>query len=184
MPGPLHAVISDIVMPRMSGFELVARLRQRHPRLAIVLVSGYAERYSSDARPLPPEAQRLAKRINAVAGNAWVYHFTRVREDAVARGELGAYHGAEYPYIFGTHDSYMTTTDTDLALEEIMQSYWVNFASTGDPNTDETPRWPLFAGDSPMVQELGDSVARKPAPEPELCALFEAWHAENHSATN
>ena len=41
----------------------------------------------------------------------------------------------------------------------------------------------MFFGDHPLVQELGDSVSWKPAPESELCALFEAWHAENY-ATN
>ena len=128
--------------------------------------------------------QHLAKRKNERVGGAWVYHFTRVREDQAAQTELGAYHGAEYPYIFGTHDSYMTTTATDLALEETMQKYWVTFAATGNPNSKGLPQWSMFFGDHPLVQELGDSVNWKPAPEPELCALFDAWHAGNYARAN
>ena len=130
------------------------------------------------------KAQHLAKRKNELVGNTWVYHFTRVREDEAAQMELGAYHGAEYPYVFGTHDRYMTTTETDRALQEAMQSYWVTFAATGNPNSKATPQWTMFFGDLPLVQELGDSVSWKAAPEPELCALFEAWHAENFSPPN
>ena len=108
------------------------------------------------------KVQHLANRVNEVEGFAWVYHFTRIREDEAARSELGAYHGAEYPYVFGTHDSYMTTTTTDLALEEIMQRYWVTFAATGNPNSDATPHWSAFFGDDPLVQNLGDTVGWKP----------------------
>ncbi|MDH3547209.1 MAG: carboxylesterase family protein, partial [Gammaproteobacteria bacterium] len=104
----------------------------------------------------------------------------RVREDE-AGAEVGAFHGAEYAYVFGVHDDYMTTTETDLALEETMQRYWVQFATTGDPNSPDTPTWPRFAAPDYPVQELGDTVFAKAAPEPELCALFEAWHAENYA---
>jgi len=118
------------------------------------------------------KSQLTAAAITAAGGDAWVYHFTRVREDEAAARELGAYHGAEYPYLFGIHDAYMTTNEIDLALEEIMQRYWVGFAASGDPNSPNTPQWPRYAGPDFRVQELGDSVRTKPAPEPELCALF------------
>ena len=120
----------------------------------------------------------LAADLNAAGSDAWGYHFTRVREDPAGES-LGAYHGAEYPYVFGTHDAYMTTNATDLALEEIMQRYWVNFAATGDPNGPGAPEWPKHTWDSGKVQELGDSVFAKPAQEPELCALFEQRDAKN-----
>ncbi len=119
------------------------------------------------------EAQQVAATMNASGSDAWMYHFTRVREDE-AGAALGAYHGAEYPYVFGTHDDYMTSSDTDLALEEVMQSYWVEFATSGNPNSDETTNWPRFEAPELLVQELGDTVMTVSAPEPELCALFES----------
>ena len=38
---PVDAVLVDLTMPRMSGADVVAALRQRRPRLPIVLVTGY-----------------------------------------------------------------------------------------------------------------------------------------------
>ena len=117
-------------------------------------------------------SQATAAHWSANDGDAWVYFFTRIREDEGGR-KIGAYHGAEYPYVFNTHDDYMTTTTTDVALTEAMQTYWVQFAATGDPNADTVPQWPRFRGPDFPVQELGDTVRTISAPEPELCRLFE-----------
>jgi two-component system cell cycle sensor histidine kinase/response regulator CckA len=38
----IDVVVTDIIMPGLNGIELVARLRAAHPKLAIVLMSGYA----------------------------------------------------------------------------------------------------------------------------------------------
>jgi CheY-like chemotaxis protein len=38
----VHAVVSDIVMPRMNGVELMEALAKSHPDLPIILMSGYA----------------------------------------------------------------------------------------------------------------------------------------------
>ena len=37
-----HVVFSDVVMPGMSGMDLAARIRERHPNLPVVLTSGYS----------------------------------------------------------------------------------------------------------------------------------------------
>ena len=128
-------------------------------------------------------SQHVAATMTANRHDAWMYHFTRTREDEVGQA-LGAYHGSEYPYVFGMHDAYMTTNETDLALEEIVQQYWVRFAATGNPNGSSTPDWPRFEAPSFRVQELGDEVLSKPAPEAELCGLFEEWHAETFGRSN
>jgi CheY-like chemotaxis protein len=36
-------VISDIRMPKMSGFELASELRKRNPNIKIILMTGYAD---------------------------------------------------------------------------------------------------------------------------------------------
>ena len=120
-------------------------------------------------------SQNVAAKRSASGGKAWMYWFTREREDAGGEA-VGAYHGAEYSYVFGMHDSYMTTTPYDLELSAAMQRYWINFAATGNPNTDGLPEWPLFERPDPVVLELGDSIRRIPAPEAGLCSAFEDWN--------
>jgi two-component system, cell cycle sensor histidine kinase and response regulator CckA len=39
---PLKAVVSDIVMPRMNGVELMQALSVSQPELPVILMSGYA----------------------------------------------------------------------------------------------------------------------------------------------
>jgi len=39
---PFEAVISDIVMPRMNGVELMQALSEAEPELPVILMSGYA----------------------------------------------------------------------------------------------------------------------------------------------
>jgi two-component system cell cycle sensor histidine kinase/response regulator CckA len=41
--GPLHLLLTDVIMPYMGGRELAGHLSARQPRLKIIYISGYAE---------------------------------------------------------------------------------------------------------------------------------------------
>lgn len=117
-------------------------------------------------------SMHVAASVNNAGGNAWMYHFTRTPEGRNGVS-LGAYHGAEYAYVFDTHDPYFALNDKDRVLQRVMQDYWANFARSGNPNGDGVTEWPRHAAPDFDVQELGDEVFAKTSPEPELCALFE-----------
>ena len=65
--GEIHLLLSDVVLPRLNGLELAARVRRQHPNLLVAFMSGYADetiaRYGSPApgdilmeKPIAPEA--------------------------------------------------------------------------------------------------------------------------------
>jgi CheY-like chemotaxis protein len=41
--GPIHALLADVIMPQMSGRELMRMLRRARPEMAVVFMSGYSE---------------------------------------------------------------------------------------------------------------------------------------------
>jgi para-nitrobenzyl esterase len=68
-----------------------------------------------------------------------------------------ANHGAELKYVFGT------LTKDDLAdpyavkVRDAMQTYWTNFAKSGDPNGAGFPAWPKYNPANPQSIEFTDS---------------------------
>ena len=49
---PIHVVLTDVVLPGMTGRELAARLLATHPRLPVLLMTGYSDR-AEDLRGRP-----------------------------------------------------------------------------------------------------------------------------------
>jgi|APFre7841882724_1041349.scaffolds.fasta_scaffold06499_2 para-nitrobenzyl esterase len=118
-------------------------------------------------------AYLMAGAARAAGRSAWVYHFTRVRAGP-GGATLGSYHGAEIPYVFDTHDAWLSRDSTDDALTTRMIDFWANFARYGNPNGSHGDAWPPFNPSSPRVMELGDRIGPLPAADDELCRRWAA----------
>ncbi len=74
--GPIHLLIADVIMPRMSGQDLAAALRTAYPQLRVLYISGYADQGlgGSDVDPdaffleKPFIATALAAKVREVLG--------------------------------------------------------------------------------------------------------------------
>jgi two-component system, cell cycle sensor histidine kinase and response regulator CckA len=61
--GEIHLILTDVVMPRMGGNELIARVRERRPELKVLFMSGYADHELLPAGIIDPDVALLAKPI-------------------------------------------------------------------------------------------------------------------------
>jgi signal transduction histidine kinase len=60
-PGTIHLLLSDMVMPKMNGGDLAARLKAIRPEIRIAFMSGYSEFSRGDMSKGFPEAPVLQK---------------------------------------------------------------------------------------------------------------------------
>lgn len=74
--GLIHLMLTDVVMPGITGPELAARIKPLRPAMAVAFMSGYSERVITErmqlegtylAKPFTPEA--LATKVREVLGN-------------------------------------------------------------------------------------------------------------------
>jgi CheY-like chemotaxis protein len=59
--GEIHLVLTDVMLPQMSGLQLAGELRQRNPNVRVVYMSGYP-----DQELASPDEMFLAKPFNPV----------------------------------------------------------------------------------------------------------------------
>ncbi len=109
--------------------------------------------YSTDALFARPNREIL----NAMAktpANSFMYVFTRNLRDPSQR----APHAMELRFVFNTLPEDASQVDKDIA--DLMSDYWVQFATTGDPNREGLPYWPTYDVETQQHQIIGVDVGQ------------------------
>ena len=140
-------------------------------------IDTYFGQMSEQARNLyavtnPAEARDASRRLRRERGIASTYRWAASHANAskqpiylylfehVEPGseEWGAFHTSEVPYALQTLDkaSNRSFGAVDLAVSEMMASYWTNFVKTGDPNGKDASNWPPFRQDQPKMRVLDE----------------------------
>jgi len=110
----------------------------------------------------------IAKSIaDKTSKNVWFYTFDKVRDGEKSK-EMGAYHGAELPYIFNTHDYWLPTSDIDKKITKVIQNFWFNFTKRGNPNSYEDI-WNEFKPGLFNVLSLNDDMLMTKSSSIDVC---------------
>ncbi len=115
---------------------------------------------------------------NTGKSKVYLYYFSKVPPGEFG-AKLGAYHASEIAYVFGTLKG---ATPVDKKLSDEMSSYWVNFATTGDPNGKALPKWPVYLEKNEQAMGLGEKVEVIPAPHKDALDFLDAQSAKRAGA--
>ncbi|MDE3188105.1 MAG: carboxylesterase family protein [Acidobacteriota bacterium] len=102
----------------------------------------------------------------------YLYRFSYVQPAMRQMFRGGAPHGGEIGFVFGTLGTGFfgppppPPTAEDLAVSRMAQSYWVNFARTGDPNGAGLPAWPRYDPSKDLIFEFHPDGSAGAIPDP------------------
>lgn len=118
-------------------------------------------------------ARFAANAFAAIGAPVYLYRFGYVPTAMREQMRAGAPHGGEIPFVFGTLTARpgMTVSPQDQAVSQMMQSYWVNFARTGDPNGAGLPLWPRHDPGKDLIFYLHPDGTAGAIPDPRKARL-------------
>ena len=160
-------------------------------------LSAYAA--SNDEEALRVSEDYAGDRFIAYSTWAWLEdqvstgqtHVFRYRFDRPSPGDpnhpvsAGAFHSDDIEYVFGNLDSRKGAvwTAEDYALSDLMQTYWTDFARTGNPNGGRSPIWPEYsAAGGWQVMHLDSPAAAGPDTHRDRYLFLKQWSRKHVAA--
>ncbi|WP_404712874.1 carboxylesterase/lipase family protein [Sphingomonas sp. MMS24-J13] len=106
---------------------------------------------------------------------AYVYYFDRPSE----RNPDGSGHGQELGLVFGNIGlpGRAPAAPGDREISQVMQGYWINFVTRGDPNGAGLAPWPAFTAADPRVMRIGVDPGAAPIPNLDKLKALDTYYA-------
>jgi para-nitrobenzyl esterase len=120
--------------------------------------SDLSMKVAGDALMVEP-ARFVAQTVSSQGDPVWEYRFGYVA-DSMRKQWPGAPHATEIPFVFDTvkakYGAPLTAEDEKIARET--NTYWANFAKTGNPNGAGLPDWPRYHKSDDMLMDFSQSA--------------------------
>jgi para-nitrobenzyl esterase len=150
----------------LSAFQNQAKTR--YGDFADAYLKAYAASSDAQAVEAMTESSRAQSRVSmylwamnraaTAKTKAYTYYWNHTLPGPDA-ATYKAFHTSEVPYALNTlYTSDRPFTEIDHRIADMMSSYWVNFATTGNPNGKGLPHWPSVSEKPDTTMQLGDGT--------------------------
>jgi para-nitrobenzyl esterase len=119
-------------------------------------------------------ARFTAKAVSKQGEKAYIYLFSYVSEAMKARARYGAPHASEIAFVFNNLNARWGNPKImpeDEAVAKMMNSYWANFAKTGNPNGKGLAEWPVYDAKTNQLIEFQSDGKAQGKPDPKKARL-------------
>ncbi len=120
-----------------------------------------------DAMIIEP-ARFVASTLAAQGVPTYEYRYAYVADSMQAEWNTGAPHATEIPYVMDTvkakYGDKLTAKDAKIADQT--NSYWANFAKTGNPNAPGLPNWPQYDPKADVLMNFAPDGTPSAIPDP------------------
>ena len=135
-------------------------------------IDGFGHARANDDFGQAEPASFAASAFAANGSPVYLYRFSYVQTAMREMLRAGTPHGGEIAFVFGTLGTGgfgrppPPPTTQDQAVSRMAQSYWVNFARTGDPNGAGLPAWPRYDSSKDLIFDLNPDGSAAAVPDP------------------
>ncbi|XP_063147410.1 cholinesterase-like [Candoia aspera] len=178
----------SVFIPKVLSYDKIVTWEQVLQGISIILKSHFEEdvfravalRYNEENHGPVPYRQILARlskdhyfvcplidiaaRMVAAGSSVYTYSFNHHISTSIWQEWMGAAHGTEVPYLFGTHPSLpginQSDAETDMVLSQRVMHYWAQFARSGNPTKSGEVQWPLYNATEQKVFHISTESPR------------------------
>ena len=178
--------------PGVTSASFESGVRQQYGKHADLILTAYPHATDAEAAQASKDLRRdsifgwptwvwAVLQSQKGHGKVYVYYF----DHKTPESPHGATHGAEMVYVFhnlgapggGRSTSTRLPSVEEVALADLISTYWVNFATRGDPNGSGLPVWPAFRAKAESVMHFDGQPSAQPIPNIKQLKAIDTYYA-------